>query len=239
MENYTDKINQVTVSVALGDLTQLQVDAFVVPEFDNSASYGGVGGAVANAGGDRGLEKYQQHVSKNGTQEFGSILLTESGGGNAPYLLHAVSVGSEREEEFITVQSAIFNALETAHENGLSSVAAPALGTGIIGQLTDTQSAKAMMSAVDAFSQKYPDAEMAVSLVIFGSAATYNGFIEVLQNKAYEDVAAEAGGRVMDFGRWAVGMEMHIRNDQKFSEKREQEQRQSNFRRYTRRNKPQ
>ncbi|TNE32676.1 MAG: hypothetical protein EP349_01095 [Alphaproteobacteria bacterium] len=235
MESYTDKINNVTVSVALGDLTQLKVDAFVVPEFAGGASYGGVGGAVANGGGDRGLEAYQQHVNKNGKQAFGAVVLTESGGGNAPYLLHAASVGSEREEEFLTVQTSIVNALETAHEKGLSSVAAPALGTGIIGQLTDTQSAKAMMSAVDAFSQKYPDAEMEVSLVIFGSGAAYNSFLEVLQNKSYENVSAEAGGRVFDFARWNSGMEFHTETEQKFAEKRERTQRQTNFRNYTRR----
>jgi len=235
MENYTDKINNATVSIALGDMTKLKADAFVVPEFASGSSYGGVGGAVANTGGHRGLEAYQKHIDQNGAMEFGSVLLTESGGGNAKYLLHAVSVGSEREEEFSVVQSAVFKALETAHEKGLKSLVAPALGTGIIGQLTDTQSAKAMLSAVDAFSQKYPDSEMAVSVVIFGSNAAYNSFLGVLQNKAYENVSAEAGGRTFDFGRWADGMEFHVETAEKFADQRNKRQAQANIRDYTRR----
>jgi hypothetical protein len=44
-------IGNCPISVVSGDITQLQMDGYVVPQFLGEASYGGVGGAVARGGG--------------------------------------------------------------------------------------------------------------------------------------------------------------------------------------------
>ena len=136
MTNVTGKIGNNDVSILLGDITRTGVDAVIVPEFQSGASYGGVGGAVARSGALAGMEAYEQYVRTNGKQDFGTVILTPSGGGKSSQLLHVVSVGSGKQYEFDTVRTCIFKALEIAEQKGINSIAAPALGTGIIGDLT-------------------------------------------------------------------------------------------------------
>jgi O-acetyl-ADP-ribose deacetylase (regulator of RNase III) len=100
------------------------------------------------------LDEFQEFVDSEGEQKFGTVLLTKSGGGNSKHLLHVVSVASPREHEFDTVQTAFYNALKVAETNGIKRIVAPAMGTGIIGQLTAAQSAKAMMSAIEQYDTK-------------------------------------------------------------------------------------
>ena len=232
MESYSDTINQVNVTIAMGDMTRHTADAFLVPQFAGGPSYGGVGGAVADSGAEIGMEKYHAHVKATGEQEYGSALLTPSGGGNSSYLLHVVSVGSERDQEFETVFKSVYNALQAAHDEGLTSVAAPALGTGIIGQLQDEQSARAMLSAVNLFSENNPEAEMSVSVVIFGSAAAYNSFLETLQNRTYQNAEPEVGQRDFNMGQWVQGMQFHADRENKYMDKIEKKDRIRRVRRY-------
>ena len=81
------QIGQILVSVHFGDITQHRVDAYVVPQFTNCASFGGVGGAIHRAGGTEGLAEYDKRAAAK-PYEFGAVDITPSGGGNASYLLH-------------------------------------------------------------------------------------------------------------------------------------------------------
>lgn len=205
MSSVTGSIANNKITVALGDMTKVKADAFIVPQFTSDASFGGVGGAVARGGAEGGMSAYQDYVDKNGTQDFGQVLLTPSYGGNSKYLLHAVSVGSGAEVEFETVKTAMFNALRLAENNGLSSIVAPAMGTGIIGRLTDTQSAKAMMSAIHDYASAGGKA-MDVSFVLYAGQETLKAFDDVLKSGSYKDVKAEMGGRDIDLLRWHFAM---------------------------------
>lgn len=193
------------VMVALGDLTQTVADAYVVPQFHGAASFGGVGGAVARSGALKGLEAYEKAIDSNGPADFGTALITESGGGNSRFLLHVVSVGSQREDEYVTVRNGFHKALELAGENGLKTLAAPALGTGIIGQLTATQSAKAMFSALDHYSSNGGQ-PLEVSVVIFGDKAAFDSFVGVLEKGEFLSAKPEAGDRELDPIKWIDGM---------------------------------
>lgn len=198
-------IGNAKVVVAFGDLTQIKADAYVVPQFATAASYGGVGGAIARSGALNGIKAFEEFVEARGILDFSSVVMTPSGGGNAKHLLHIASVGSPRADEFATVRNGFFNALHTAAENGLTSVVAPAMGTGIIGKLTAEQSARAMMSAVDLYVSSGSPA-LTVSIVIFGDRAAYQDFTQVLETRSYVGSTAEAGNRELDIGRWVVEM---------------------------------
>ncbi len=75
------KIENNDVSIKMGDITQSNVDAIIVPQFTNCCSYGGVGGSVARGGAEKGMRSYEVFVQKEGEQKYGAVLLTESGGG--------------------------------------------------------------------------------------------------------------------------------------------------------------
>jgi O-acetyl-ADP-ribose deacetylase (regulator of RNase III) len=205
-KNFMEKVSTIgnsCVKVIFGDLTKIRADAYVVPQFTTAASYGGVGGAIARSGALKGIEAYEAFVDGKGTLGFSSVLMTEAGGGNAKHLLHTVSVGSARADEFSTVRNGLLNALRTAAENGLTSIVAPAMGTGIIGKLTAEQSARAMMSAIELYGAD-GTADLTVSIAIFGDEAAYNAFNQVLESRSYVASVAEPGARELDFGRWVI-----------------------------------
>ena len=205
MEHVSGEIGNVTVKIANGDMTQIKADAYIVPQFQSCASFGGVGGAIARRGAEQGLQAFEDIISQQGKQPFGSVHLTDSYGGNSKKLLHAVSVGSGAENEFNTVQTAVYNALKAAEENGLQSVAVPAMGTGIIGSLTEEQSAKAIMAAIKQFSDE--GGKMDVSMVIYGSKKGYNDFANTLSAKSYTNATAQTGTKEFDTAKWIS--EMH------------------------------
>ena len=182
MKYDSGNIGDVTVKVASGDLTTVKADAYLVPEFNSCVSEGGVGGAIWRNGGSKGLDAYEQIIKTQGKQEFGTVHITESGGGNSSKLIHAVTVGSGAENEFEVVQKAVYNALKSAEEQGLSSVAMPALGTGIIGNLTNEQSAQAMMSAIRQFTNEGGKIRIAIEQKRRRARLLFENTVECLPN---------------------------------------------------------
>ena len=204
MQHTTGNIGNVTVNVALGDMTAIKADAFVVPEFQTCVSEGGVGGAIWSKGAGKGMEAYERHIKKHGKQEFGSVVVTDAGGGNSSKLLHAVTVGSGAENEFTTIQTSVYNALKTAQEQGMQSVVIPQMGTGIIGSLTSEQSAGAIMAGINRFNAD--GGKMDVSVVIYGSQKAYNTFTNSLQNHSYENATPETGAKEFNIAEFAQEM---------------------------------
>ena len=206
MRHHDGNIGNVSVSVASGDITTIKADAYLVPEFKMGASDAGVGGAIWSRGAGKGMEAYNNIIKTQGEQEFGSVHVTESGGGNSSKLIHAVTVNSGAENEFAVVQKAVYNALKAAEKQGLTSIAIPQVGTGIIGRLTDEQSAQAIMSAIKQFSDE--GGQMDVSLVIYGNQRAYNTFSTKLDNGSYANAGAVStvGGRELNSGRIIMGM---------------------------------
>jgi len=205
-----------TINISLGDMTAVAADAYIVPEFNSAASFGGVGGAIARAGASAGLNDYQEYIDKNGEQPYGQVILTPSYGGQSQHLLHVVSVGSGGDKEFSTVQTSIFNALKVAEANGIKKIVIPALGTGIIGRLSDEQSAKAMMSAIHDYAQS-GGTPIEVSFVLFARQPTQDTFARVLSTRSYENVASEAGSREISLVRWQEGMSSDAEADRRFA----------------------
>ena len=189
-------IGTIKTKVVAGDITSFSADAYVIPQFQNACSYGGVGGAVARSGGIRSLDLFQKFIDDNGRQNFGLVLLTAAGGGNAKFHLHVVSVGSSREDEFNTIQTAFFNVLSIAEKNGVKTIIAPAMGTGIIGKLTSEQSAKAMMSAIFDFASQGKGDGMEITFVIYAQDESHpacKAFSDVLNGKLYQSTQNESG----------------------------------------------
>jgi O-acetyl-ADP-ribose deacetylase (regulator of RNase III) len=206
MKSQKGQIGSNNVDVVLGDMTKIESDAYIVPQFTGAASYGGVGGAVARAGAEEGLAAYQRFIDQKGEQKFGQVVLTKSGGGRSSCLLHVVSVGSGEEDEFNTIQTAFFNALKVAESQGIESIASPAMGTGIIGSLTAEQSANAMMSAADQYAAE-GGKPIKLSFVIYGDESAYNAFVTVLQSGVYKTAKKEKGRKEFNIGEWIVGMQ--------------------------------
>ena len=114
-----------------GDITRLDVDAIVNAANRPLAPGGGVCGAIHRAAGP----ELARACAEAGPCETGDARITPGFALPARFVIHAVGPvwngGSDGEEERLA--SAYRRSLELAHQNGLRSIAFPAISTGIYG----------------------------------------------------------------------------------------------------------
>jgi O-acetyl-ADP-ribose deacetylase (regulator of RNase III) len=203
-----------------GDMTRVPADAYVVPHFRSKfrdghllsgVSMGGVGGAIIRAGAEAGLRKYDDLIYAAGREQvWGEAMITESGGGKSRMLVNVVRVGSEVDEEFAVVQQAVFTALMQSSLQGIDTIVFPLMGTGVIGQLTATQSAKAMLSALAQFRSIFPDSfPRQIAIAIYGNPEAFTAVSKVLNlsDEQLSKVPTEKGQKQFDFVAWISEMQ--------------------------------
>ena len=196
----------IQINIELGDMTEKKADAYVVPHFNNGASYDGVGGAVFERGGQDGINAFDSQLRALGQAEFGSVFSTQSGGGNAPHLLNVVSLGSGAKNEARIITLAMYNALVAAYNMGLKTIAAPALGTGDAGQLTAEESARAMMEGIEQFSNEMDRLRLVLSvqevtIVIDEDRAAYESFLKIKSESEMKPARPASGmGETLNSG---------------------------------------
>jgi O-acetyl-ADP-ribose deacetylase (regulator of RNase III) len=112
-----------------GDICDLEVDAIV-----NAANLSlwmstGVGGALKRAGGD----SIEFAAVRQAPVPLGESVVTPAGKLAAKYVIHAVSLDRERRTSGPVIEAAVRSAMARAREIGATSIAFPALGTGVGG----------------------------------------------------------------------------------------------------------
>ncbi len=112
-----------------GDICDLEVDAIV-----NAANLSlwmstGVGGAIKRAGGDA----IEFAAVRQAPVPLGGAIVTAAGALAAKCVIHAVSLDRDRRTSAATIDTAVRSAFARARELGISSIAFPALGTGVGG----------------------------------------------------------------------------------------------------------
>ena len=199
-----NKIGKINVNVKVGDVTAESVDCIVVPQFRSEASYGGVGRSIYGAGMRKGLELYDDIVNAN-PLNYGDAVITESGR-EGVWLAHVATAGANEDTLFKAVYEAIFNALKVARAKGVKSIAIPELGTGIIGSLTQEQSAKAMLGGVMHFTSIFQNADIEnITICVFRGSTTPAE--KVLARISEMDIDLfEKGEKEFDFGAWLEEM---------------------------------
>lgn len=156
------------IEIMQGDITRLEVDAIVNAANSSLLGGGGVDGAIHRAAGPELLAE----CSKIGGCPTGEARLT--GGYNLParYVIHTVGpVYRGRAEDPQLLESCYANSLRLAVENGIESVAFPAISCGVYGYPID----EACMIAVDT-TRAFLEEHESVSRVVFTlfSASDYD-----------------------------------------------------------------
>jgi O-acetyl-ADP-ribose deacetylase (regulator of RNase III) len=112
-----------------GDITRLELDALVNAANNHLWMGAGVAGAIKKAGG-REIET--EAVSK-GPIPVGQAVATGAGRLKARYIIHAAVMGTDLATDAEKIRQSTRNSLIRADELGITSLAFPALGTGVGG----------------------------------------------------------------------------------------------------------
>lgn len=112
-----------------GDLTELAVDAVVNAANAQLVLGGGVAGAIRIKGGP----SIQEECDRIGGTVVGGAVITGAGNLKAHHVIHAVGPRLGEGNENRKLRQATLSSLERATENGLRSIAFPAISTGIFG----------------------------------------------------------------------------------------------------------
>jgi O-acetyl-ADP-ribose deacetylase (regulator of RNase III) len=124
--------NGVVLELIEGDITEVEADAIVNAANSYLEHGGGVAGAIVRKGGYSIQEESREWVRRFGPVPVGGVAVTGAGRLRARFVIHAVGprCGVEPIEK---VGEAVVNALRKADELGLSSIAFPAISTGVFG----------------------------------------------------------------------------------------------------------
>jgi O-acetyl-ADP-ribose deacetylase (regulator of RNase III) len=112
-----------------GDICDLEVDAIVAPAVGSLWMSTGVAGAIKRAGGDA----IEFAAIRQGPVELGAAVVTPAGTLAARAVIHAVSMDRDRRTTAEALESAVRNTMARAREMGATSIAFPALGSGVGG----------------------------------------------------------------------------------------------------------
>ncbi|MBN1679046.1 MAG: macro domain-containing protein [Anaerolineae bacterium] len=121
--------NAVTVTLVQGDITDLDVDAIVNAANSQLILGSGVAGAVRRKGGPT----IQKECLAIGYCEVGSAVITGGGDLKARHVIHAVGPWMGEGSESGKLANAVRASLDLAEKHGLSSIALPAISTGVFG----------------------------------------------------------------------------------------------------------
>lgn len=122
-------INGRIISLIEGDITKQNTDAIVNAANSQLILGAGVAGAIRNAGGP----SIQEECNRIGGCQVGNAVITTGGNLSAKHVIHAVGPRMGEGEEEVKLRQATQNGLRVAEENGLTSIAFPAISTGIFG----------------------------------------------------------------------------------------------------------
>lgn len=172
------QINNQTLELEQGDVTQQEVDAIVNAANSRLAGGGGVDGAIHRRGGPSIMAETNQKFPRG--CPTGSAVLSGAGNLAAKYVIHAVgpvySGGGRGEADLLA--GAYRRCLELALEHDCRSIAFPSLSTGAYRYPIDQAARIALKTAIDFLNENGKPER--VRFVLFDAAA-YAAFAEALK----------------------------------------------------------
>jgi O-acetyl-ADP-ribose deacetylase (regulator of RNase III) len=137
------KIGQATIAIEKGDISLNEADAVVNAANTTLAMGTGVAGALKKRGG----VVIEEEAMRLGPVEVGEAVLTTAGNLRATHIIHAAVMGTDLKTDPETIGKTTQAVLALAVKHKLTSLAFPALGTGV-GHVPPPLAAEAMMDAV-------------------------------------------------------------------------------------------
>jgi O-acetyl-ADP-ribose deacetylase len=117
------------IEILQGDLTEMDTDAIVNAANNDLQLGGGVAGAIRRKGGPQ----IQAECDEIGTIPVGGAAITSGGKLKARHVIHAASMQLGGQASAHALRSSTAHSLRIAAQQGLKTIAFPAVGTGIAG----------------------------------------------------------------------------------------------------------
>jgi O-acetyl-ADP-ribose deacetylase len=137
------RVGQASVAIERGDITDWEVDAIVNAANSTLAMGAGVAGAIKRKGG----VIIEEEAMRQGPIEIGEAVLTTGGNLAATHVIHGAVMGADLKTEGEIIAKTTRSVLTLADKHRLTSLALPALGTGV-GHVPPPVSAEAMLNEV-------------------------------------------------------------------------------------------
>lgn len=135
------QIHQAVIELIQGDITEMTTDAIVNAANAQLILGGGVAGAIRRKGGPQ----IQEECNQIGGTFVGGAVITTGGNLKAKYVIHAVGPMMGEGDEDHKLRQSTLNSLKLADQRQLTSIAFPAISTGIFGYPLD-RCARIMLS---------------------------------------------------------------------------------------------
>ena len=169
------KVGNASISVERGDITDREVDALVNPANTALTMTTGVAAAIKRKGG----VIIEEEAMRQGPVEIGEAVLTTGGNLAATHVIHAAVMGPDLKTDGERIAATTRAVLALAAKHRITSLALPALGTGV-GHVPPAVSANAMLNAVVAHLKGSPTGLKRVIFVLYQDDA-YKAFTDTLK----------------------------------------------------------
>jgi O-acetyl-ADP-ribose deacetylase (regulator of RNase III) len=167
------KIGKTTFALERGDITDAEVDAVV-----NAAS-AELGTGVAGAMKRKGGVVIEEEALRQGPIEIGEAVLTVAGNLPATHVIHAATMGKDLKTDPDKIAAATRSTLALAEKHRLTSLAFPALGSGVGGVAAD-KSAEVIVSTVVGHLKSGTSSIQRILFVVYQDEA-YKAFTDTLK----------------------------------------------------------
>ncbi len=169
------RVGDRVIRLVRGDITDLEVDAFVYDLTADCKLGSGYGSAIATRGG----KVVQDQLNTIGALPTGEAVVTTAGKMKAKFIIHVNGPKFHESDTGGKLARAVESALKRADEKGLAAVAFPPIGTGLY-QVPLDLCARVLLETV----QRHLEGPTSLKVVLF----------DALDSREYKPLAAALEG---------------------------------------------
>jgi len=170
------------IQIVQGDITTEEVDAIVNAANEHLQHGGGVAWAISKKGGPAIQKESDEWIRQNGPVPHSHPAWTSGGLLPAKYIIHAVGPVWGDGDEDNKLADAVTGSLRVADELKLTSIAMPAISTGIFG-FPKERAAKIIFSAIEKYFVENSSSGLKIVKLVLFDQATVDVFIRSWHDK--------------------------------------------------------
>ena len=171
-----------SIQIVQGDITIEEVDAIVNAANEHLQHGGGVAWAISKKGGPTIQKESDEWVRQHGLVLHEHPAWTSGGLLPAKYVIHAVGPVWGDGDEDAKLSVVVNRSLRVADELKVTSIAMPAISTGIFGFPKD-RAAEIIFSAIEKYFAENPSSGLKIVKLVLFDQATVDVFIKSWQDK--------------------------------------------------------